>query len=290
MEKLNKIATNLKAEKRFICFNAGKQPISSKTLKPISIKNRGNLITFENALESLKNSSKIEGIGFVLGNTPKGNFCGLDIDNCIDSNGVISNKAKEIIDFLDTYTEISPSGNGVHCIFFANKQGNKCKKYFDTWCKCIEIYDKDRYFTLTGNVIKSKNIEHRQDECNFIYETYLEDFLESSKNIPKIKNTYISNNKCTNLVFALKNDKVLSSYWHGNRPLKSESENDFALMGKILFWVGYENINTAIQYFIESPYAQQKDEQHLSKILNTSYLERTVQKIINSKFMEVEHE
>ena len=45
------------------------------------------------------------------------NYCGLDIDNCIDSNGVISEQAQELIDLLDTYTEISRSGKGIHCIF-----------------------------------------------------------------------------------------------------------------------------------------------------------------------------
>lgn len=286
MENIKNIPEELKNTKRFICFNEHKQPISPKTLKPISIKNLRNLVGFENALKSLKNNPKIKGIGFVLGNTLKGNFCGLDIDNCINSNGIISKEAQSIIDLLDTYTEVSPSGKGLHCIFFAKKQGDICKKYFDNWCKCIEMYDKNRYFTLTGNVVKHKNIEYRQDECNKIYETYFKTNIDNIENC----NTHACLNKDINLVFALKNDKVLSSYWHGNRPLKSESENDFALMGKILFWVGYNNIELAVEHFIESPYFQQKDEKHLQKVLNTDYLIKTAQKIINSKRMEGKYE
>ena len=281
MRNLETIADNLKVENRFIHFDKDKQPISYITLKPISIKKEGNFMNYKKALEGLKNSSKIKGIGFVLGNTPKGNFCGLDIDNCIDSNGVLSEEVQKIIDILDTYAEISPSGKGVHCIFFARKQGNICKKYFKYWCKCMEIYDKDRYFTLTGIAINDKNVEYRQKECDFIYEKYFSNSFDSKKGLLKNTYTHASSKEPLNLVFALENDRVLNSYWHGNRPLKSESENDFALLGKILFWVGYENPDVAIQHFLESPYFKQKDEKHLKKVLDTNYLIRTVEKIIN---------
>ena len=285
MEQLKNIPEELKKERRFICFNDLKQPINPKTLNLISIKNQKNLMSYKNALESLKNSPKINGIGFVLGNTQNGNFCGLDIDNCISSNGVISSDAQKIIDLLDTYTEISPSKKGVHCIFFAQKQGNNCKKYFNSWCKCLEMYDKDRYFTLTGNVIKNKKIEFRQNECNEIYDTYLKVSYSQDDNSV----LYTSKNHKANFDFALNNDKVLNLYWQGTRPLKSESENDYALMGKILFWVGYD-MNIAFQYFLDSPHTKQKDKEHIIKILNTEYLIRTAEKIINSKRREMKYE
>lgn len=289
MEKLKNIPKELKREDRFICFNDRKQPIDFITLKPISITRKKNFISYKKALECLENSPKIKGIGFVLGNGSKGNFCGLDIDDCIDANGNVFPEANEIIELLNTYTEISPSGKGIHCIFFAEKSGNNCKIYINDWCKCLELYDKDRYFTLTGNVIKNKNIEYRQKECDEIYNIYFNNSTYTKK-VLNIKSSYFYNNYNDLLEYALDNDNVLNSYWFGYRPLKSESENDFALMGKILFWVGYKNIDIAIRYFVESPYAQQKDEKHKRKIFNTNYLRNTAEKIISLNKKECEHE
>lgn len=289
MKQLNNIPRELKNENRFICFNDKKQPINFITLNPISIKQQKNFMSYKKALECLENSPKIKGIGFVLGNGSKNNFCGLDIDDCIDANGNISSEANEIIEFLDTYTEISPSGNGVHCIFYAQKSGKNCKIYKEDWCKCLELYDKDRYFTLTGNMIRNKNIAYRQNECDEIYNTYFKNFIFTREELNS-KSSHACHDYSSNFEFALNMDNVLSYYWLGNRPLKSESENDFALMGKILFWIGYENIDIAIRYFMESPYTQQKDEKHKRKIFSTNYLRNTAEKIISLNTKENEYE
>ena len=40
---------------------------------------------------------------------------GIDIDHCIDpGTGIIDDKAKKIVDRLNSYSEISPSGQGLH--------------------------------------------------------------------------------------------------------------------------------------------------------------------------------
>ena len=48
-------------------------------------------------------------------------FSAIDIDSCI-IDGVISDMAQEIIDYCQSYTEISPSGTGIRIIFKANKK------------------------------------------------------------------------------------------------------------------------------------------------------------------------
>ena len=55
------------------------------------------------------------GIGFVF--TREDDFVGVDLDHCLDSEtGEIEIWARQIIDELDSYAEISPSGSGVHVL------------------------------------------------------------------------------------------------------------------------------------------------------------------------------
>ena len=49
-------------------------------------------------------------LGFVLG----GGFVGVDLDKCRDpETGLVDSEARAVIERLDSYTEVSPSGSGV---------------------------------------------------------------------------------------------------------------------------------------------------------------------------------
>ena len=99
------------------------------------------------------------GIGFVF--TPEDDLCGVDLDGCLDpTTGEIEPWAQEIIEELDSYTEISPSGEGLHVIVRAGlPEGRNRKGRF-------EAYDRGRYFTVTGRHLEGtpKVIEKRQQE------------------------------------------------------------------------------------------------------------------------------
>lgn len=93
-----------------------------------------------------------DGIGFVITDTP---FVFLDFDHCLDENDKITDPAiqKAVDYFRGCYVEISPSGTGLHILVYAPKadigQGNRpCLPGTDV---AFEIYDKDRYMTITGN-------------------------------------------------------------------------------------------------------------------------------------------
>src|SRR5204863_1525828 len=88
------------------------------------------------------------GIGFALGAVQDGStFAGVDLDKCRDATtGAIEPWAQRIVDYLASYTEVSPSGTGVKIFVTGSlpesaKQGKVYK---------VEIYDRDRFFTVTG--------------------------------------------------------------------------------------------------------------------------------------------
>ena len=123
---------------RFVCYKADKRPYNAETKRLAKITCPTHYRSFDFACNSVKNTSDFEGISLVLGKSKNGTtYCGLDIDDCINECGEISAEALKIINLLNTYTEISRSGKGIHCIFIAEKQGNICKNSSLDFCKCM---------------------------------------------------------------------------------------------------------------------------------------------------------
>ena len=60
-------------------------------------------------------SHRYDGMGLGIFN----GICAIDLDYCIDSDGNYSQTAAEIIAMMHSYTELSPSGTGVHILFRA---------------------------------------------------------------------------------------------------------------------------------------------------------------------------
>ena len=85
---------------------------------------------------------RCDGIGFVFTNGDP--FCGIDLDQCRTTNGVIEPEALHIITRFASYTELSPSGTGAHVLIKAKLPDSGQRK------DKIEVYDSGRYFTITG--------------------------------------------------------------------------------------------------------------------------------------------
>jgi len=127
---------------------------------------------FETALSAFSSdaSHTFEGIGRVIVNG--GPYVGVDIDRCRDSTtGMIEPWAQNIIDELDTYTEVSPSQTGVKCWLRGHLVGlvGRSKDYQNGK---VEVFDQDRYFTLTGEHLAGTplTVEDRQHQILAIHE------------------------------------------------------------------------------------------------------------------------
>jgi hypothetical protein len=71
-------------------------------------------------------------------------YCGVDLDACIEDGKQLHSLARSRIKRLNTYTECSVSGTGIHCITRAKPLERIVK--FDG----VEIYTTARFFTFTG--------------------------------------------------------------------------------------------------------------------------------------------
>jgi len=120
-----------------------KVPIDPKTKAWVSALDPLNWMKFD---EALNYSKKLNlGLGFVF--TEDLGYVFIDWDHILKNGIVEDSKIKEMIEKGDTFTEISPSGEGLHQIF---KSLNF--KFNSTRLKGlpIEIYTNARYSTFTG--------------------------------------------------------------------------------------------------------------------------------------------
>lgn len=114
--------------------------------------------TFASALAAQQRYG-FDGIGFVV--TPEVGGVGVGLDHCRDTEtGAIEPWAQDVIDQLNSYTEVTPSDAGHRILAFGHlpprgrKRGN------------LEMYESGRYLTVTGHHLNNtpKDIQERQAE------------------------------------------------------------------------------------------------------------------------------
>ncbi len=103
----------------------------------------GDWMTFA-AARTLAETNGYNGIGFVFTDTP---YVGIDLDKVLTDDGV-NPEAAAIVEQLDSYTEVSQSGTGLHVIAKGSLPPGRRRQ---GW---LEMYDRSspRYFALTGTV------------------------------------------------------------------------------------------------------------------------------------------
>lgn len=109
-----------------------------------------NWLSFDEAVELAKRA-KVSGLGFALGD----GFAAVDLDECRDPHsGEVEPWALAIAHKLDSYTERSPSGSGLHIIVRLGIDGiNSTRRYLQTNDKKqrrVEILSSGRFVTVTG--------------------------------------------------------------------------------------------------------------------------------------------
>lgn len=223
-----------------------KKPVDVKTLQGASSTNPQTWHSFSEAIEAVGKtafvggtSGKVDGIGFVF--SPP--YCGIDIDHCINPDtGEINAKALDIINQMDTYTELSPSGTGIHIIYKGNihKGEWKCKKSDALGDGIdIEMYQLGRYFTVTGKVYGNSTINEREDVAGLVQKIY----LQPTKTLQKkaaVQNSYIKNEDILNLAMNSRNGMMFADLYNGkwDKYYGSHSEADLAFCNMLAFWCG----------------------------------------------------
>jgi putative DNA primase/helicase len=225
--------------------------------------------SYEAAVECVRRGLA-RGIGYEF----DGSVYGVDLDHIIDGDGMLTPQAKEIVGKLDSYTEVSLSGTGLHIFVLAPDADitrHRKKDYF------LEIYSVGRYFIVTGNVLGSlKPIEARTSELQSVHDKFL--LPDPAQRISRFPlpppMPAPSAEQRRFLQIGLERDKVFQALWHGERRHGNESADDIALMNKLAYWCNADP-DAMIRAFLSSPYHAQKDEAHRHKCQRSDYLPNT---------------
>ncbi|AUX08934.1 putative DNA primase/helicase [Halalkaliarchaeum desulfuricum] len=115
-------------------------------------------VTFGEALDTVAESRRrfghddgLGGVGLCLGAT---DVCAIDLDDVIDEDGELDELAADLVDDIDSFTEVSPGGRGLH-ILVRDEQGvddDHLQK------DVIECYD-ERMMTFTGRTLRRASRE-----------------------------------------------------------------------------------------------------------------------------------
>ena len=218
------------------------------------------------------------GIGFVF--TPEDDLCGVDLDGCLDpGTGEVEPWAQQIIEALDSYTEISPSGTGVHILVRGElPEGRNRKGRF-------EAYDRGRYFTVTGMHLPGtpQRIESRQEELQGVVRRVFGDSSAPSANghtvpvaAPESVDNGLSDDEIVQKASAASNGERFARLWAGHATeYGSHSEADLALCGMLAFWTGGDATRIDSLFRQSGLYRKKWDRE--------DYRSRTIAEALNGK-------
>ena len=279
------IPTDLRTHKQWVVWRYGpprkdgkpeKQPYTPQTSKLAKPNDSATWGTFDDALAQYE-TGNYKGIGFVVhAGDP---YVGVDLDGCRDAEtGELRTWARRIIERLNTYTEVSPSGRGVRLWLHGVKPGTSCKRTLSK-TEQIEVYDHDRFFTVTGHHLTGtpSTIEDRQTGLDSWYAEVFPPAPTSDSPVhPDEPSEPVDVDDAVLLERAScgKNGARFQRLWAGDTSDYHDDANkaDLALCGTLAFYTG-SDANRMDRLFRQSGLYREKWER-------SDYRERTIQKAI----------
>jgi len=178
------------------------------------------------------------GIGFYF----KEPYFGIDIDNVkneindyLNDSDNENNIVAEFVELMESYSEISPSGNGIHIIVKGElPEGGRRKGN-------VEMYSDGRFFTMTGNSI-SRFTNVTDDELgkiNYLHNKYIGSSEPSTtNNIPNSQGNGLSTDEIIRIAGNSKNGIRFKLFLGGGweQFYDSQSEADMAFANDLAFW------------------------------------------------------
>lgn len=236
------IPSELKALPNWVCYRYfyddgidkyRKMPINPRDMEPAKSNDPTTWTDYDTAVRA---SEECDGIGFMFSNSP---YFGVDIDGVRDE--IERYKAgedtiiAEFVDTLQSYTELSRSGNGIHIICrgklppSGRRKGN------------VEMYENGRFFVMTGNIAAEyADISDCTEAIKVLHEKYIGGGTSpsSSPALPPAE-LALTDSELLDRAKNAKNGAKFARLYAGDiSGYTSQSEADMALCNHLAYWTG----------------------------------------------------
>lgn len=283
MIEYDSVPASLQETEQWICWKYSersgqetKVPLHPIKRKPASVTDPRAHHDLETVGSTVATFPSVDGIGFVF--TEDDPFIGVDLDHCRDSEtGQPDEWAKAIIEELDSFTEVSPSGTGYH-VYVRGALPDGGNRSGD-----LELYDDARFFTVTGEHVEGTpdTIIDRQSAIETIHAKHIVD--RDSQTEGGAVTTPSSNNLHDETLLSkartAKNGEKFSRLWRGDTSgYESHSEADMALCFMLAFWSGGDAAQMDRLFRNSGLYRDKWDEPHYAD--GSTYGARTIERAV----------
>lgn len=317
--QINNVSKRLKSKEQWICWQTkmrdGKEtklPVDPNTQEMAATDDPSTWGSVMDAYSAYQENEDLKGIGFVF--TADDPFVGIDLDDCRDTDTEEwESWALDILDDVDGFREISPSGTGGHIITIGEIPGDRNRK------GSVEIYEDTRYFTVTGDIIDKQgkrtddipSVKESQYGLDAVYDRFLADDDDGEANETNVDvdlsdmdhldlgshgdgptGTYTSGgnleslpNEEQEIIEAAKgsrNGYKFTQLWRGNwkdvYPGESHSEADMGFCDMLAFWCSGDPERMDRVFRASGLMRQKWDEKRYSD--GSTYGERTIQRAV----------
>lgn len=247
-----KIPAELKNLPQFVCWHYVDRN-GKRTKPPVDAKSNGKLLpaksndpatwaSFDVAVATAQRLN-LAGIGLALSETD--GLTGLDLDHVFDpETGELDPLATEVLArFAGTYTEVSPSGNGLRIWCYGKPmRSGKCVGKI----KWLEVYShpSSRYLTITGNHWpgSATAVTDQQDALNWLHGRFMQEStgaFAAPASLP-VESMPLDDAALLDKAHKAANGAVFGALWAGDTSGQGgdHSAADLALLNLLAFWTG----------------------------------------------------
>lgn len=218
------LPTALRDKPNWVC-RRGKVPFNPKTGRAAKAGHPDTWATFE---EAVRAAPRYDGIGFEFDGD---GIIGIDFDHCIE-NGQLAPWVQAWVDRFGSYTEVSPSGTGIHILCQGSLRDRPAVKR-----KEVEIYDRARYFTMTGRTFGTpRPLRDAQTALDALYEAFGRKD-EKPRQATPVRPLDMDDSTLIKKIEQSAGGARFAPLWRGDTGgYGSHSEADLALCSILAFW------------------------------------------------------
>ena len=217
-----------------------------------------------------------DGIGFVF--TRGDPYIGVDLDHCRQEDGELAPWATSILGDLKSFTELSPSSQGIHILVKASLVPTSRRRVGS-----IEMYDSGRYFTMTGTHIEGTpvTIEERQGEINCLQASLTSPARQRQKRSEPCTSILKSDETLLSLARRARNGSKFSKLWAGDLSDYDgdHSRADAALCSMLAFYTKGDAVRIDRLFRASALYRDKWDRRTGSTTYGRMTIEATIQNV-----------